>query len=89
MALTQEKKKKIITDYKRSKQDTGSPEVQVAMLTTQINELEAHFRGNPKDHHSRRGLITKVGLRKRLLAYLRSESPERYQELINRLNLRK
>lgn len=89
MPLTKENKKKLIGDYKQSKQDTGSPEVQVAILTERINGLEEHFGKKPKDHSSRRGLIRMVSRRKKLLEYLRKVSPERYQGLIARLKLRK
>lgn len=89
MPLAKEKKKKVITDFKRSKQDTGSTEVQVALLTERINGLSGHFQTNVKDHHSRYGLIKMVGERKRLLNYLRSTDPSRYQQLITRLDLRK
>lgn len=89
MPLTKEKKKKVVSDFKRSKQDTGSTEVQVALLTERINGLSGHFQTNVKDHHSRYGLIKMVGERKRLLNYLRSTDPNRYQQLITRLDLRK
>ncbi len=89
MALTKDKKKKVITDYKRDKHDTGSPEVQIALLTERINELSAHFKAHVKDHHSRYGLIKMVGLRKRLLAYLNKTNPESYKKLLVRLDLRK
>ena len=89
MPLTKEKKKKVITDFKRSKQDTGSTEVQVALLTERINGLSGHFQTNVKDRHSRYGLIKMVGERRRLLNYLRRTDPSRYQQLITRLDLRK
>ena len=89
MALVKEKKKKIISDYKRDKSDTGSAEVQVALLTARINELSDHFKTHVKDHHSRYGLIKLVGLRKRLLTYLNRTDPEGYKQLITRLDLRK
>lgn len=89
MALTKEKKKKVITDYKRDKHDTGSPEVQIALLTERINELSSHFKAHAKDHHSRYGLIKMVGLRKRLLTYLNKINPESYKKLLVRLDLRK
>ena len=89
MALAKEKKKKVISDYKREKNDTGSVEVQVALLTERINGLSSHFKANVKDHHSRYGLIKMVGLRKRLLSYVNRISPERYKSLITRLDLRK
>lgn len=89
MSLTKEKKKKVISDYKTDKHDTGSAEVQVALLTERINELSEHFKSHVKDHHSRYGLIKLVGQRKRLLAYLNRTNPESYKKLIARLELRK
>ncbi len=89
MALSKEKKKKIVQDYKCNKHDTGSAEVQVALLTERINGLSEHFKTNVKDHHSRYGLIKMVGQRKRLLNYLKKIDSERYQKLISRLDLRK
>lgn len=89
MSLAKEKKKKVIGDYKREKNDTGSVEVQVALLTERINGLSDHFKSNVKDHHSRYGLIRMVGQRKRLLSYLNRTAPERYKSLITRLELRK
>ena len=89
MALTKEKKKKIIAEFKRDKHDTGSAELQVALLTERINELGGHFKTHVKDHHSRYGLIKMVGLRKRLLAYLNRTDPDKYKNLITRLDLRK
>ena len=89
MALSKEKKKKIISDYKLSRQDSGSPEVQVAILTNRINELSGHLQNHGKDHHSRFGLIKMVSRRKRLLKYLNDTDPARYQDLITRLNIRK
>ncbi|MCM8776506.1 MAG: 30S ribosomal protein S15 [Candidatus Omnitrophica bacterium] len=89
MALTREKKKKIIQEFKQGKHDSGSVEIQVALLTERINGLAEHFKTNVKDHHSRYGLIKMVGQRKRLLNYLRRRDPKRYQALITRLDLRK
>ncbi len=89
MALTVEKKKEIISQHHRHKKDTGSPEIQVALLTERINYLTEHLKGNRKDNHSRYGLLKMVGQRKRLLDYLRRESPEAYQKMITRLELRK
>ncbi len=89
MALAKEKKKKIIADFRKEKRDTGSVELQVALLTEDINGLAEHFKVHAKDHHSRYGLIKMVGKRKRLLNYLQSEDPERYKNLITRLDLRK
>ena len=89
MALTKEKKRKVIADHKLDKHDSGSPEVQIALLTERINELGGHFKTHVKDHHSRYGLIKMVGQRKRLLSYLHETSPDRYKKLITRLDLRK
>ena len=89
MTITKEGKVKVIEDYKLSDKDTGSPEVQVALLTERINNLSAHFEKNPKDHHSRRGLLKMIGARKRHLAYLKNKSAERYQSLIQKLGLRR
>lgn len=89
MTLAVEKKKTIISDYHRHKKDTGSPEVQVALLTERINSLTEHLKGHIKDNHSRYGLIKMVGQRKSLLEYLRRIDPESYQKLIARLDLRK
>jgi small subunit ribosomal protein S15 len=89
MSLTKENKKQVVAKYQKSKTDTGSAEVQVALLTERINSLGQHFAGNAKDHHSRFGLIKMVSRRKKLLAYVRNGSPERYKELITRLELRK
>jgi small subunit ribosomal protein S15 len=89
MSLTKEKKKKVIADYKRDKHDTGSAEVQIALLTERINELSSHFKAHVKDHHSRYGLIKMVGQRKRLLSYLNQTNPESYKKLLVRLDLRK
>ncbi len=87
--ISKEKKEKIIAEYGRSAGDTGSPEVQVAILTARINELTEHFKVNPKDHHSRRGLLKMVGQRRGLLAYLKKKDIARYRTLIERLGLRK
>ncbi|OGK10967.1 MAG: 30S ribosomal protein S15 [Candidatus Riflebacteria bacterium GWC2_50_8] len=89
MTISKEGKVKVIEDYKLSDKDTGSPEVQVALLTERINNLSSHFEKNPKDHHSRRGLLKMIGARKRHLAYLKNKSAERYQALIQRLGLRR
>ena len=89
MPLTKEKKKKIISDYHRDKKDTGSTEVQVALLTQRINDLSGHLKGHVKDNHSRYGLIKLVGQRKSLLSYLQKIDAKRYQDLITRLDLRK
>ena len=87
--IAKEKKQAIIAEYGRCEGDTGSPEVQVAILTARINELTDHFKANPKDHHSRRGLLKMVGQRRGLLSYLKSIDIERYRSLIERLGLRK
>ena len=89
MALTAEKKAEIVKDYQLGENDTGSPEVQVALLTENINTLQEHFRANSKDHHSRRGLIRMVNQRRKLLDYLREKDAERYKTLIGRLGLRR
>ena len=87
--ISKEMKEKIVADYGRSAGDTGSPEVQVAILTARINDLTEHFKANPKDHHSRRGLLKMVGQRRGLLTYLKSVDIERYRSLIERLGIRK
>lgn len=89
MAQTTEVKTGIIEEYRTHENDTGSSEVQVALLTERINELTEHFKTHKKDHHGRRGLLKMVGRRRRLLDYLKGRSPEKYQELIKRLGLRK
>lgn len=83
------RKNELIGEYRKHDKDTGSPEVQVAILTARINELQDHFKKHEKDHHSRRGLLMLVSQRRRLLDYLRRKSPERYQTLIQRLGLRR
>jgi small subunit ribosomal protein S15 len=89
MALVKEQKSQLIADYARSDGDTGSPEVQIAVLTRRIAELTEHLKNHKKDHHSRRGLLQMVGRRRRLLDYLRKEDIERYRDLIGRLGLRR
>ena len=89
MSITKENKAQVIETYQQSEKDTGSPEVQVAILTTRINNLSKHFAANPKDHHSRRGLLKMIGARKRHLAYLKNKSEERYTALIQKLGLRR
>ena len=89
MALLKEEKDSIIADNARSEGDTGSPEVQIAVLTRRINELTEHLKLHSKDHHSRRGLLRMVGRRRRLLDYLRREDIERYRALIAKLGLRR
>jgi small subunit ribosomal protein S15 len=87
--ITKEKKTEIINQYARKPGDTGSPEVQVAVLTERIQELTEHLKANPKDHHSRRGLLKMVGKRRGLLAYLKKNDIEGYRELIAKLGIRK
>jgi small subunit ribosomal protein S15 len=87
--ITKEKKQEIIKAYARTEGDTGSPEVQVAILTERINELTEHLKTNHKDHHSRRGLLKMVGKRRGLLDYLKEKDIERYRALIEKLGLRK
>lgn len=87
--ISKEKKASIIAEYGRNANDTGSPEVQIAILTARINELTEHLKENPKDHHSRRGLLKMVGKRRALLAYLKKNDIEGYRNLIERLGLRK
>jgi len=89
MALDKTKKKEVIGKYKISKNDSGSDEVQIALLTERINGLSGHFSKNVKDHHSRYGLIKMVSRRKRLLKHLQSEAPEKYKQIIASLELRK
>ena len=89
MAFTTADKAKVVADFQRAQGDTGSPEVQIALLTARINGLNDHFKENLKDHHSRRGLLRIVSQRRRLLEYLRRNAPVRYQELIQRLGLRR
>ncbi len=89
MSIKNEEKKTVIQTYKVSDKDSGSPEVQVALLTTRINNLTGHFKTHAKDFHSRRGLLMLVGQRRRLLNYLKGVSAARYNKLINSLGLRK
>ncbi|MXO85873.1 30S ribosomal protein S15 [Altererythrobacter aurantiacus] len=89
MSITAEKKQEIIKDHAQSDGDTGSPEVQVAILTERIRNLTEHFKGNHKDNHSRRGLLMMVNKRRSLLAYLKKKDVERYNALIQKLGLRK
>jgi len=89
MSIAPEKKTKVIKDFATSKDDTGSPEVQIALLTERINNLSQHFDTHKKDHHSRRGLLIMVGRRKRLLEYLKSKNVESYSAVIKKLGLRK
>jgi len=89
MAVNTQQKAEIIGNHKQSTADTGSPEVQVALLTARINDLTGHFKANAKDHHSRRGLLKMVSRRRKMLDYLKSRSNDRYKALIERLGLRK
>ncbi len=89
VALLKEQKSSLVAEYRQGETDTGSPEVQVALLTERINQLTEHLRTHAKDHHSRRGLLQMVGKRRRLLDYLRREDVERYRSLISRLGLRR
>ena len=89
MSITAEQRQKIVKDYKTHEKDTGSPEVQIAILTSRINELTEHLKSHKKDHSSRRGLLKMVGKRNSLLKYLTREDRTRYQQIIGRLGLRK
>ncbi|MCS6976525.1 MAG: 30S ribosomal protein S15 [Gemmatales bacterium] len=89
MAILKERKAEIIETHRRDEKDTGSPEVQIALLTARINELTEHLRKHKKDHASRRGLLMMVSKRSGLLAYLRNKDRQRYQSIINKLGLRK
>lgn len=89
MAIGSEQKSQIVKDYQQAAGDTGSPEVQVAIMTTRINELTEHFKVHAKDHHSRRGLLKLVSKRRKLLDYLKGKNADRYRTLITRLGLRK
>lgn len=89
MSIDTAHKAQIMKDYQRGASDTGSPEVQVALLTARINDLTAHFKTHAKDHHSRRGLLKMVSRRRRLLDYLKSRNTDAYRSLIERLGLRK
>ena len=89
MSLTTEKKGGIVAQYSRGPSDTGSPEVQVALLSERINGLGGHFAAHKSDHSSRRGLVKLVNQRRKLLDYLKSTSPQKYQELVERLGLRR
>lgn len=87
--MTKERKSEILSTYARGKNDTGSAEVQIALLTERINELTEHLKVHKKDNHSRRGLLIMVGKRKRLLKYLENKDIERYRDIITKLNIRK
>ena len=89
MSITAEHKQKVIKEHRRDKDDTGSPEVQVAILTSRIQTLTEHFKSHAKDNHSRRGLLMMVNKRRALLDYLRREDEQRYTDLIGKLGLRK
>ena len=87
--MTKEKKNEIIKEYRRDEKDTGSPEVQIALLTERINELTEHLKNNPNDNHSRRGLLKMVGNRRNLLNYLADKDIQRYRDIVAKLGLRK
>ncbi len=89
MSVTTDQKAQIVRDYQRADGDTGSPEVQVALLTNRINDLIGHFKAHVKDHHSRRGLLRMVSRRRKLLDYLKTRNVDTYRTLIERLGLRK
>jgi small subunit ribosomal protein S15 len=89
MALTQERKNQLIQEFRTHDNDTGSPEVQIAILTENINNLNEHLRTHKKDHHSRRGLLKMVGQRRNLLNYLKEKDVTRYRTLVDRLGLRR
>lgn len=89
MALQVEQKQKLVAEHRLHEKDTGSPEIQIALLTSRIKELTEHFKIHKKDHHSRRGLLKLVSRRRRLLDYLRKKEKERYQDIIERLGLRR
>jgi len=89
MALSTEQKQQIVQDFQRGSSDTGSTEVQVALLTNRINDLQGHFASHKHDHHSRRGLLKMVNQRRKLLDYLKRKDQQRYQDLIGRLGLRR
>ena len=89
MAMNTAQKAQIMTDYQRANGDTGSPEVQIALLTARINDLTEHFKAHVKDHHSRQGLLKMVSQRRKLLDYLRRSNSDRYRKVIDQLGLRK
>jgi len=89
MPITVQEKAKIVAEHQRAQGDTGSPEVQIALLTAQINQLQGHFKAHEKDHHSRRGLIRMVNSRRKLLDYLKRKDQSRYTALIGKLGLRR
>jgi small subunit ribosomal protein S15 len=87
--ITKERKQQVISDFRRGDDDTGSPEIQLAILTTRINQLTEHMQSHKKDYASRRGLLAMVSRRRRLLGYLKRVSPDRYMDILRRLDLRK
>lgn len=89
MALVKEKKQELITTFKAHEKDTGSPSVQIALLTERINSLSGHFKSHKKDHHSRQGLLRMVSIRRRLLEYLKKKDHQGYQDILKKLDLRK
>ena len=89
MVLVKEQKSKLISDFKVHEKDTGSPSVQIALLTERINSLSEHFKAHKKDHHSRRGLLRMVSVRRRLLEYLKRKDKKEYQEIVKKLDLRR
>lgn len=89
MSITDDRKKQVIEQYKTHDSDTGSPEVQIAIITERLNNLQDHFKSHLKDHHGRRGLLMMVGKRKRLLDYLRKKDINRYRAIIQKLGIRK
>lgn len=89
MALVKEKKKELVENFKVHEKDTGSPSVQIALLTERINSLSDHFKTHKRDHHSRHGLLRMVSIRRRLLEYLKRKDQKEYQEIIKKLDLRK
>ena len=89
MTITQERKQSLIGDFRRKKGDTGSPEIQIAILTSRVGELTEHLQTHPKDYASRRGLLMMVSRRRRLLDYLKRVDPQRYLDIIRRLDIRK
>ncbi len=89
MVLAKQQKSQIIDDYRVHAKDTGSPVVQIALLTEKINQLTVHLKAFTKDHHSRRGLLMMIGKRRRLLSYLKKKDPQKYDELLKKLELRK
>ena len=89
MSLTAEQKHKVVNDYQQSQGDTGSPEVQVALLSARIDQLSEHFKSHKQDHHSRQGLLKMVSKRRKLLDYLKNKDVNRYRDLISRLGLRR